>query len=404
MLTGSLPFRAHTLVDWLQQHQGKPVPSFRVLEPPFHELEGVVMKCLQKKPENRFQNFTELRSQLEKICLSAGVPELIAANVSVADLEAKMEGLDWSQRGLAFLQVRNFKEAYQCACKAADCTPDAPFIHSNLGIALRSLGRTEEALIEHQREVQLHPNLPGAHERLANEYESRHSYAEAAASAKRAAELDPMSTSNWRHYAGYARWAGLGEEYEQASQELTRLLNSAPYDNATAAVDEAILATFWDHPAAPKLAFKLYAYILQTYPQYAPAWFNFGVTEYRRAINLTAVKGVENPQMLRRKALSRAVDSFSRALALVPTHLRARLCRGLANALLGNGPEATADWRAATSQDPEHDATKLIALILKVATPHANDRDPDLVDHVIALSTVTTTRKLCLAKLWFRPG
>jgi tetratricopeptide (TPR) repeat protein len=219
---------------------------------------------------------------------------------------------------------------------------------------------------------------------LANEYGWRRSYREAAASAKRAAELDPMSTSNWRHYARYARYACLKEEYEQACQGLLRQLDSAPYDNATAAVDEAIQAAVVDHPAAPELATKLYKYILQRYPRYAPAWFNLGVSEYRRAIAVTAVKEVENAQMSRWKALSHAVNFYSTALVLVPTHLRARLCRGLANALLGNGPEATADWRAAISQDPEHDAAKIIALILTVAVPHANDHDPDLVDRVIA--------------------
>jgi serine/threonine protein kinase len=383
MLTALLPFRGHAVVEWFQQHQGKPVPLFHVAEPRFQELEGVVMKCLQKKPEDRFQNFTELRSRLERICFSAGAPELITAKFSTADLEAKMEGKDWSERGLAFSQVGNFQEAYRCACRAADCTPDMPFIHSNLGIALRWLGRMEEALIEHQREVQLHPDLPGAHEGLADEYGWRRNYSEAAASAKRAAELDPMSTSNWRHYARYARYAGLSEEYEQASQELIRLLNSTPYDNAKAAVDEAILAALAvDHPAAPLLSTKLYIYILQKYPRYAPAWFNFGVNEYRKATALTTLKGPENPQ-IRLNALSRAVDSCSRALVLVPKHLRARLCRGLGNALLGNGPEATADWQAAISQDPRHDATKIIAMVLTVATPYANDRGPDFVDHVI---------------------
>jgi hypothetical protein len=121
---------------------------------------------------------------------------------------------------------------------------------------------------------------------------------------------------------------------------------------------------------------------IQKYPQFAPCWYNAGVTMHRRAIALTTI---DDPKVMpfRTEALSSAVTFYGNALRLDPSHIQARLCRGLASALLGNGPDAIADWRAATLADPQHRSVQLTALLLIVGAPHANERNPEFVNHLI---------------------
>ncbi len=64
MLTGHRPFRGN-LTKLLYDHAHTPPPPFSEIEPGLNlppEVEAVVMRCLEKKPENRFQSAAELQN------------------------------------------------------------------------------------------------------------------------------------------------------------------------------------------------------------------------------------------------------------------------------------------------------------------------------------------------------
>ena len=383
MLTGSLPFHARTVSEWLQKHEQEPVPPFRIAGDRYCGLEDVVLKCLQKNPECRFTGFTELRSTLEEICVAGRTPELIPAKVSLADLEAIMDANKWSFRGVTLAQLGDYAKSYECYRRAADLDPELPFIHANLGTALRRLGRGVESMAEYEREVQLHPDFPQGHGALADEYATEGKIVEALASATRVVELDPGGIAGWRRYARYARLAGLNDECRRGIEEVKRLLCTPAHSNPRSAVNEAIqMAQQLDNPADPKIAMEFHFLSVQKYPRFAPGWYNAGVTIHRRAIALAAI---DDPKVMpfRTEALSGAVTFYGNALQLDPSHIQARLCRGLASALLGNGPDAIADWRAATLADPQHISVQLTALLLIVGAPYANERNPEFVNHLI---------------------
>lgn len=70
MLTGKTPFRGDTAIETMQMHVSKQPPLLQSvcqdLEFP-DELEGLVAKCLAKKPEERFQSAAELSEAIEKV-------------------------------------------------------------------------------------------------------------------------------------------------------------------------------------------------------------------------------------------------------------------------------------------------------------------------------------------------
>lgn len=68
MFTGRLPFRSKSAPAVLQAHLNQPVkPPGDLVSAIAPELESVIMKCLAKKPEHRFQSATELLKPLRML-------------------------------------------------------------------------------------------------------------------------------------------------------------------------------------------------------------------------------------------------------------------------------------------------------------------------------------------------
>jgi serine/threonine-protein kinase len=85
MASGRVPFDADNFMGILTQHMYKAPVPIRALVPQLQEvpagLEAIVLKCLSKRPEHRYQSMTELMADLDK--LKAGlvpdaVPEMMA--------------------------------------------------------------------------------------------------------------------------------------------------------------------------------------------------------------------------------------------------------------------------------------------------------------------------------------
>lgn len=68
-LTGRTPFEGETAMLTVMMHQqAKPEKLSVVADKTFpRELEAIVAKCLEKKPQDRFQTFGELQTELEKL-------------------------------------------------------------------------------------------------------------------------------------------------------------------------------------------------------------------------------------------------------------------------------------------------------------------------------------------------
>jgi hypothetical protein len=80
MASGQLPFNADNFMGILTQHMYKaPVPIRALVPAPDcpPSLEAVVLKCLTKKPEGRYQSMDELKADLERV-KSGGVPHAVA--------------------------------------------------------------------------------------------------------------------------------------------------------------------------------------------------------------------------------------------------------------------------------------------------------------------------------------
>ncbi len=73
MTTGLHPFLGENDLVTMKNIIGRPVPSPRLKHPQFPvELEQVILKCLQKEPEKRYQTMLELHQAIEKVQVAMG--------------------------------------------------------------------------------------------------------------------------------------------------------------------------------------------------------------------------------------------------------------------------------------------------------------------------------------------
>ncbi len=92
VVTGQLPFRMRSLSDAIYNHVYVAPPPPRILQPNVSdELEAIILRCLAKHPDSRYQSTTELAERLDEAlaALSAdppvpnGMPRVSASRVAL---------------------------------------------------------------------------------------------------------------------------------------------------------------------------------------------------------------------------------------------------------------------------------------------------------------------------------
>src|SRR4029079_16698090 len=85
LASGRVPFDADNFMGILTQHMYKAPVPIRALMPQPQEvppgLEAIVLKCLSKRPEHRYQSMDELIADLDKLkarSVQDGVPEMMS--------------------------------------------------------------------------------------------------------------------------------------------------------------------------------------------------------------------------------------------------------------------------------------------------------------------------------------
>lgn len=74
MLTGLLPFEAQSAAEMLRKHVDTPAPSPRSVNPRVHPvLERIVLTCMRKDPNDRYQSVRHIREELEGYRASAQI-------------------------------------------------------------------------------------------------------------------------------------------------------------------------------------------------------------------------------------------------------------------------------------------------------------------------------------------
>ena len=356
MLTGRMPFTASNSEDWIKKilHE-TPTPPVSTSGAD-DEASSIVMKCLEKKAEHRFQDFVELRQALQHWAITKGWSCVIPAVVTRSEVESAMTAADWAGRGYALGQIGRNEDSYRSYLAVLDLDPTYPGIHTNLGTSLIRLRRIEEGLRHYRMETEFHPNMALAWDTLGLGYLQCERLAEALDASRRASELAPGHLGIARHYAFAAQRAEAVQDHQRAVAAVKVLLDHPTCDNPRTAVTEAIL---FMQAGDIQTGLELHNRSVDKYPSAATAWYNFGVTLHIQGQIMSNVPGPYGV------LLDKAVGCYSRAIALDKRSTWAKVYRGAIYARRGDNELARSDWQAAIANDSNHAGSQLVQILLQ---------------------------------------
>lgn len=342
MYTGKMPYSLDG--DWLRRvlHEIPPTPA--KVAGVDEESSAIVMKCLEKKPADRFANFAELRTAFEQWAIQKGWSSLIPPVMTRVELEAAMTAGDWLNRGFALGQIGKNEESCQSYLKALDLDPTTLGIHMSIGSALIRLGRFDEGMQHHQRQTEITPTMALAWDALANDHLRRNCLPEGLNASRKASELDPENIALVRRHAIIARHAGAANEYQRSLEALKALLSTPRYDKPEHAINEAIQCF---QSGDVKTAIDLHCFSVTKYPKEAATWYNFGVTAHRCG------------------QLEQAIEFYSRAIELDTKATLAWANRGVIRVHRNEYGLAKSDWQMAIASDPSHTVSQILQVLVR---------------------------------------
>ena len=153
---------------------------------------------------------------------------LVSAQVSISKSASPLQG-DQFERGLIALKENRFDAALDDLTNAERDHPNDARVRNFRGIALTSMGRTEEAATEYEQAIRLDPGMEDAYRNLGFLQWTQHELASAAKNLGHAVQLSP-DDSFAHYYLGRVHLDGL--LYREAFEELNRSHVSWPEDPA----------------------------------------------------------------------------------------------------------------------------------------------------------------------------
>jgi serine/threonine protein kinase len=160
---GELPFRPAGGDNWAKAHKMYRVPSAPQAGRP---ISGILHRCLEKRRDRRFDDFAELRGDLEEVFrkeITKKTGQEPPSPPVVGELkegELINKGMSLANLGLVEEGIKQYKEGLKI-------NPRNPAAHYNLGNALAQKGRLREAAAEYRKAIAIAPNLTAAHFNLA---------------------------------------------------------------------------------------------------------------------------------------------------------------------------------------------------------------------------------------------
>jgi predicted O-linked N-acetylglucosamine transferase (SPINDLY family) len=237
-------------------------------------------------------------------------------------------GFAWKVLGVSLLNQG--KDALNALRKAATLLPDDAAAHSNLGIALGSLGQLGEAVASYRRALEIKPDHAEAHCNLGNALQALGQLEEVATCYRRALEIKPNLVE--AHYNLGTILIALGE-FDDAVACFRRALEIKPdYAEALNNLGIALKAL-----GQFDGAIDCYGRALEINPGHAEVHRNLG----------NALKDLGQ--------LENAVQSYRRAVAIKPDVVEAHCNLAIALKALGQLEDALSSYGRAMDLKPDHE-------------------------------------------------
>jgi tetratricopeptide (TPR) repeat protein len=215
MVTGRLPFEGRTAKDWMFHHIfTKPADPIKLAPKIPPDLRAIILKCLTKKQDDRFESFEEVLAMLEHVLWRD-----FGEKVPVPE-ETQMEVWELCNKGLSYDRLGRSQEALEYYNRALVLTPADATALCNKGVALDNLGRMQEAMDCYEAALRLNPGLAEAWTNKGILLDAMGRGAEAMECYEKAIEVNPRYIDAWMNkgtsQAAMGRVADALESFDRA--------------------------------------------------------------------------------------------------------------------------------------------------------------------------------------------
>ncbi len=365
MLTGRYVFEARPTKECMRSHLYEEPPSPLVWVPDLpRNIESIVLKCLAKDPEQRFQDFAVLRKEL------AGMyRELTGKDIAPPVKEEALEGWEMANKGASLYDLGYTDEALACYDHALNLDPGNIEIQNNKGTTLAKMGRYEEALTCYDDVLSIDPDNSDALVNKGNFLYDLGHYKEALDCCEKALSLDPKAVDAWTDKGACLNSLGRYEEafacHEQAlllePKNANALLNKGNsayflerYEEALTYYENALIvdSTYLDAclskgNALQKLgrykeAITCADHVLSINSEHFGAWFNKGCI------------------FLELRQSEEALICYERMLDIEPENANAWFQKGISLAMARRFQEALPCFTKALEIDPHFEKARQV--------------------------------------------
>jgi tetratricopeptide (TPR) repeat protein len=284
----------------------------------------------------------------------------------------------------AWKQTSYWRDSKSLWIHTLACTPDNAVAHLNLGLALGTEGRLDEAIEHFQRASEISPNHPQAYNNLGNVLVWKGRPEDAIANFARAIQIQPDYAEAHNNLANMLAKKG---QFAEAIAHYQKAIQLNP-DYADAHYNLGIVLVRQKQSAEATRQFQL---ALQINPDNAGAHYNLGVVfglqgdlgkaveQYRKAIenkpDYADAHGNLANVLVAQGRLDEAVKEYRRTLELVPDSAQAHFRFGQALQMLHNFAAAKTEYQKVLELDPKHLPAHLSLAWLLATCPEASLRD-----------------------------
>ena len=354
LLTGKLPIN-----DMNEIFNCPPVRP-KHLNPEIQErLDIVITKCLEKNPNNRYNDFTELKFNLIEI-----YNNLSGERYAIIGEKEPLTERDWNNKGVALNFLGKHREAIDCYDKALAIDPRFSVTWYNKGLALDQIGKTQGAIKCYGKALEMNPrdieawhNKGLALDKIGKPQEAIECY-------EKSLDITPRTSDAWSNKGLTFDTLGKPKEsikcYDKALEINPRNFNA--WYNKGIALNEL---------GKHKEAIECYDRALEIYPRKAEVWNNKGIalddlgkTEvaiecYDRALEINPRKfstwhnkGLTLSELGK---LPEAIGCYDKALAIAPREANVWDSKGIALDELGKPQDAIECYNKALEIKPRHE-------------------------------------------------
>jgi len=347
---------------WLfyrHQHQQAPPKPLRHMNSQIpEELDLIVMKCLEKKPEYRYKNFKALREKLMEIYqrkygkmpkVKKRIRNLTATDIcnkgaSFFALGRSEEAMSyfnkaleinpkhadaWLGKGIVLIVHGRYKEAIECLDNAIKIRPGNVIAWYNKGLALDNLGKHIEAIEYYDKILEFNPRHTDALSGKGVALSSLRRYEEAIECFNKALEINPGRIETWIQ-------KGLAmvtlNKYDEAVKCFDKALEINPRFDAAWYGKGFVMIRLNEY----EKAVECFNRVLEIKPEHAEAWYSKGYA------------------LVRLGRYEEAVECFDYALKIKPTNVMAWYEMGVTLSLMGRYGEAMICYDRALEINPRH--------------------------------------------------